>query len=54
MRLSGLLAFALAGWLVLLTGAGVARHVAGKAEHVVDKLHWSTITGVKYPPRDAS
>jgi len=51
MRLSGLLAVALASWLILLTGAGVARHVAGKAEHVVHKLHWSTITGIKYPPK---
>ena len=58
MRLPGLLAVAIAGWLVIITGASVARHVAGKAEHVVgraehvvDRLHWSTITGVKYPPK---
>jgi hypothetical protein len=27
----------------------VARHFAGRAEHVADRLHWSTLTGVRYP-----
>ncbi|HTJ59194.1 MAG TPA: hypothetical protein VL418_16770 [Devosiaceae bacterium] len=51
MKLPALLLFALAAWLLLLSGASVARHARGKAERVVHHLHWSAITGVQYPPK---
>jgi hypothetical protein len=51
MKLSALLAIALIGWLVLLGGVDVGRHVVGKAQHVAGQLHWSNITGVHYEPR---
>lgn len=51
MRLTALLTVALIGWVAFIGGVGVARHVAGRAEKVVDHLHWSTFTRVNYPPK---